>query len=266
MRLKIAMQERSGKFLLPFNYNHKLMSALYGLIRSSDQAYSLFLHNDGFVHQGKHFKLFTFSELKINGPYRVTKQGLNAGTNRLIWYVSTPVDKSIENIVMGIFEKNSIELRYSSTTLRFDITGVETMPEPEIKETMHFTCLSPIFMDTFIDDPETGKKKSWTLNYFKDNEKFVENIKNNLIRKHEIIHKRTIHPKSFRFEFDEKYINRKNGKITSLITFKAKNGSPIKLKCFNAPFTIDTDPELIKVGYECGFGSKNSNGLGMITV
>ncbi len=260
------MKVRESSFLLPFNYNYNLMSALYGLIQSSDMGYSLFLHNDGFMHQGKHFKLFTFSELKINGLYRVTKQGLQANTSCVDWYISTPVDKSLENIVRGIFENNRIELRNNSTLIKFYITSVKTIPEPEFKETMQMRCLSPIFMDTFIDDPKTGKKKSWTLNYFNNKDKFVNNIKNNLVRKYEIIHQKTFKPKRFRFEFDTSYIERKGGKITSLITFKAKNKIPIKLRCFNSPFTIKTDPELIQVGYECGFGSKNSNGLGMVTV
>ncbi|NOY54180.1 MAG: CRISPR-associated endoribonuclease Cas6 [Deltaproteobacteria bacterium] len=266
MRLKISLREQRDRFLLPFNYNYHLMSALYHLIRSSDAAYSLFLHNEGFIHQGKHFKLFTFSELKIDGPYRVTKKGLQTGTGRVNWYISTPVDRSLENIVRGIFENNRLDLMTSSEMIRFNIIGVETLPEPEFTKIMRFKCLSPIFMDTFIDDPETGNKKSWTLHYFKENEKFVENIRNNLVRKYEIIHKKTLHPDRFRFEFDKNYIERKNGKITSLITFKAKNGNPIKLKCFNAPFEMETDPELIRVGYECGLGSKNSNGLGMIAI
>ncbi|HDG98497.1 MAG TPA: CRISPR-associated endoribonuclease Cas6 [Desulfobacterales bacterium] len=264
MRLKITMQSRRGGFLLPFNYNYKLMSALYHLIYSSDQAYSLFLHNQGFVHKGKPFKLFTFSELKINGPYRVTKEGLQTKTDQVAWYISTPVDRSLENIVLGIFNNNSIELKGNGDPLLFNVIGVETMPGPDFRETMRFKCLSPIFIDTFIDDPVTGRKKSWTLNYFRDREKFVKNIRNNLVLKYEIIHKQTIKPATFRFTFDEDYIGRKKGKITSLIIFKAKSGNPIKLRCFNAPFEVETNPELIRVGYECGFGSKNTNGLGMV--
>jgi CRISPR-associated endoribonuclease Cas6 len=33
-----------------------------------------------------------------------------------------------------------------------------------------------------------------------------------------------------------------------------------------APFTITADPQLIQLGYECGFGENNSAGFGMVEV
>ncbi|MEI6848119.1 MAG: CRISPR-associated endoribonuclease Cas6 [Chlorobiaceae bacterium] len=36
--------------------------------------------------------------------------------------------------------------------------------------------------------------------------------------------------------------------------------------CDSAPFRIEAPSELIEVGYECGFGEKNSQGFGMVKV
>jgi CRISPR-associated endoribonuclease Cas6 len=37
----------------------------------------------------------------------------------------------------------------------------------------------------------------------------------------------------------------------------------IKVRGWLAPFTIEGSPELIEIGYEAGFGARNSMGFGM---
>jgi CRISPR-associated endoribonuclease Cas6 len=39
---------------------------------------------------------------------------------------------------------------------------------------------------------------------------------------------------------------------------------PIEIIANEIPFTLSGNSELIKVGYECGFGEKNSTGFGMV--
>jgi CRISPR-associated endoribonuclease Cas6 len=39
-----------------------------------------------------------------------------------------------------------------------------------------------------------------------------------------------------------------------------------KIKGFEAPFKINADPELIKIGYDCGFGNGGSMGLGCVEI
>jgi CRISPR-associated endoribonuclease Cas6 len=56
------------------------------------------------------------------------------------------------------------------------------------------------------------------------------------------------------------YIARKNGKISKLIEFKKQ----VMVKATESPFTVEADPELIKIGYECGWGEKNSAGFGCV--
>lgn len=40
----------------------------------------------------------------------------------------------------------------------------------------------------------------------------------------------------------------------------------IKVRGWLAPFTVEGSPELIELGYEAGFGSRNSMGFGMAEV
>jgi CRISPR-associated endoribonuclease Cas6 len=58
----------------------------------------------------------------------------------------------------------------------------------------------------------------------------------------------------------------KHRRVTKKITINENGRFPIDVIGIQAPFTIEGDPELIKVGYECGFGEKNSMGFGMAEV
>ena len=92
---------------------------------------------------------------------------------------------------------------------------------------------------------------------------FIFNLKNNILAKYNLVHHKEFAGNTdFEFSFDPNYIINKKGKISKLITFKDN----IKIKAMEAPFKITADPELIKIGYECGFGEKNSGGFGMAKV
>jgi CRISPR-associated endoribonuclease Cas6 len=55
------------------------------------------------------------------------------------------------------------------------------------------------------------------------------------------------------------------GKISKLIPFqKIDNNIRTKIKGFEVPFKIIAGPELIKIGYDCGFGNDNSAGMGCV--
>lgn len=88
---------------------------------------------------------------------------------------------------------------------------------------------------------------------------FSEAIKNNLIKKYKLIHGKDVADAAFSIKIDTEYMNRRSGKITKNINFKGTN-----IIGFMAPFEVTGNPELIRIGYEAGFGEKGSMGFGMI--
>ena len=70
----------------------------------------------------------------------------------------------------------------------------------------------------------------------------------------------------FSVAIDHAYEERMHGKIQKLITLKEGKSDETKIKGTLAPFTIRAPRELIEIGYECGFGEKNSMGFGMVKV
>jgi CRISPR-associated endoribonuclease Cas6 len=257
MRLKIGCETKNRVFI-PYNYHYKLHAALYKIMQKSSIEFSKFLHDTGFIDPitNKPMKLFSFSKIFFNSAHR-TKNGFE-NVRSFTFYFSTPIEPSLENLVLGIFSDQNLQLNFQGKNHNFEITKVESLPDPNYSSEMTFTCLSPI--TTTIS---TESLKSHGLDYMKPEErqKFVQNIHQNLLKKYRIIHQKEFAGQNdFQFKFDPQYIIKRQGKISKLISFKQN----LKIKAMEAPFTIKADPALIKIGYDCGFGEKNSAGFGLV--
>ena len=90
----------------------------------------------------------------------------------------------------------------------------------------------------------------------------------NLCRKYQALYGRSFLCESGQFVFaiDEAYVERMQGKVQKLITLKEGRSDETKIKGTLAPFRLRAPRELMEVGYECGFGEKNSMGFGMVKV
>jgi len=257
MRLKVSLLTRSLSFI-PFNYQFQLHSAIYNLIRKSSIEYSEFLHDTGFIGENKRFKLFTFSKLKFY-PHNIIKKGFK-NLKKIEFFFSTPVSKSFEHLVLGIFSDQKMILRFNGEENLFEITNVETLPEPDFKSEMKFTCLSPIATSTMQKRNE--KLTQHYLDYMnpEEREHFIDNLFKNIKRKYKLVNNKEFSgEENFEFHFDINYIARRKGKIRKNILFKDS-----RIIAMEAPFTLKADPDLIKIGYDCGFGDKNSEGFGMV--
>jgi CRISPR-associated endoribonuclease Cas6 len=262
VRIKItAISERPSFF--PYNYQYALHSAIYSLINESSTEYSKFLHDDGYLTEGinKKFKFFTFSKLKFS-PNKRNRAGFD-GVKKIQLLFTTSIDENLKHLILGVFSNRKIKLMLNGESCIFNIGNVDILPEPIFNNQERFVCLSPIAVST-IRVNENGKKEQHFLNYMipEERDHFVNNLKTNLINKYETINKTKYIDIDlpFKFVFDNDYLTRRKGKISKLIEFK----NAIKIKAMEAPFSIETDPKLIKLAYECGWGEKNSAGFGCV--
>ena len=67
--------------------------------------------------------------------------------------------------------------------------------------------------------------------------------------------------KAFSLTFDPHYQARHGGRISKLIDYKGT-----KIRGYQAPLIVTGPPELLRIGYACGFGDRNSQGFGMVEV
>lgn len=249
MRIKIIFQNTES-IALPVNYNYFLASAIYNYLKQSDPDYAEFLHDEGYVLEKKKFKLFTFSQLRAKKRKVVGAKIIFQSS--VVWNVSSPSEEFLGGFAAGLLSRGKLTL----AGVEFKLKDVLIPELPRFSDRMHFTCLSPITISTVIGD--AGERK---LHYCSPEESdFVEKIRQNLIRKYSLLHEREPGDDTFHMEFDREYVQKRD-KISKLINFKG-----VDIRGYMAPFYAEGNPALIKVGYECGFGDKNSAGFGMVEV
>ncbi len=250
MRIQILADVGDG-ITLPINYNYPLAGVIYRFLAESDPEYASFLHNEGYAAAEKRFKLFTFSQLMAERR-RITGDQIHFGST-LTWYVSSPVERFLSHFADTLLTEG----RLSIGQHRLRIRDVTVPRIPRFQSEMHFRCLSAITMSTKRE--RNGKQ---AMHYcLPDDPAFSDLIRQNLIRKHEAIQGRLPPDDTLTFTFDKDYIDRRKGRVTRLVDYKG-----IKIRGVMCPFRVSGSVALIQIGYECGFGDKNSAGFGMVGI
>ena len=250
MRIKI-LADVGDELTLPINYNYLLAGVIYRCLKESDPEYASFLHNEGYLGAEKRFKLFTFSQLMAERR-RITGDTIHF-RSPLTWYVSSPVERFLSHFADTLLSEGRLSVGGHQLTVR----DVNVPRIPRFRPEMSFRCLSPIVMTTVRE--RDGKP---AMHYcLHDDPALSELIRQNLIRKHEAILGRVPHDDALTFTFDKAYIARRQGRVTRLVDYKG-----IKIRGVLCPFRVSGSVPLIQIGYECGFGDKNSAGFGMAEV
>jgi len=260
MRLKIYADSKE-KCFIPFKYQCRLYDAISKILSDAATEYARFLPEASYLDATGKLILYNFSKL-FPCPRIVTRSGFE-NVERLTFFVSSPIPEEFEHIFIGIFNNKVLDMNFPGNTYHFKINKIEIVPEPEIKSSMNFICLSPITLTR-------SSSHRYYLDYTQqaDQKFFIYSIWQNLIQKYKIIHGKEYQgDPNFHFVFDQNYIERRGGNIKKIIRFDDSNSCASHLViAMEAPFQIKTSPELIKIGYECGFGESNHAGFGMAEI
>ena len=235
MRLRLTLRQKNAVEYLPLNTGYYLAGMIYKVLLQSSEAFASQLHEYGYApeHARQKFKYFTFSNLQI--PKRT-----------------------------GLFADGG--LRIDSAV--FEKERIETLADPAWSESMAFSMLSPLAVSLYRNPLEGMNSKEY-LRY--NDERLSATVLHNLQAKYRGLYGAEPPECStpFSVTFDANYIKRieENRKsVEKLITIKDASDKEIKVKAIESPFVVTGHCELLKVGYECGFGENNGMGFGMVRV
>ncbi|MFP4546848.1 MAG: CRISPR-associated endoribonuclease Cas6 [Fidelibacterota bacterium] len=252
---------------VPFNYHLQLNNIIrYALVIGIDR-----LENQGII-RGVHLetlkkviieqKHYTYSKFNYF-PKNINPDGFyNIRRGELLF--STPLPDEYFSYFINIFRDYKFIFRFNGEEITFNATYLERLECPEFSNKMHFITKSPIAVCTIWQTKFNSVRKHF-FNYVKHKErkKFISRLKQTLINKYEEVNGNLYTGNNHLFfKFDNQYIKENRGKISKLIHFENNE----KIKAFEAPFVIEADPELIKVGYHCGFGEENDRGFGCVEI
>jgi len=126
MRFKLTLRTNPGA-LLPFNYQYPLSAAVYCIIETADTEFATFLHDKGYGHGFKNFKLFTFSDIRTPFQKQGDRMRLTSGEAELTICFYMPL--AAENFIKGLFINQQLEVADRITRTIFQIVQVESLVE-----------------------------------------------------------------------------------------------------------------------------------------
>lgn len=248
MRVKLTLLATEQATLLPLNYNHAVASLIYDTLGHASTDFATRLHDEGFSINGRRFKLFTFSRLTTQRS-RVQGDRLLLVDAAVTLRISSPVAEFIEHFVTGLFQSESFNIAGA----RFTLQQAETLPVPVFTQRMSLRALSPV--------TESVRDEQGGVRFLSPEDDWSEIMQRNLLRKYQALHGHAPSDDRFHWTWDQDYLDEaaRRGRRASVLT----DIRGIKVRGWLAPFTVEGSPKLIEIGYEAGFGARNSMGFGM---
>jgi CRISPR-associated endoribonuclease Cas6 len=165
---------------------------------------------------------------------------------RLRWWVSSPLDFVIEGVALGLLEQREVRLGTSF----LHVSQVEVLPAPSFSGTMTLATLSPIFVSTG-QGVTTEKLQKRFLS--PQNPDFARVLNDNLRRK-----SIALHGQPFEGELHFEWLDDPKSKLMRV--------SDLQIRGWMMRFRVTGPVELIQLGYDAGFGERNAQGFGMVSV
>ena len=251
LELRLRLIENS---LLPCNYQYELSGCLYKILNEGNQEFTSWLHDCGFCKGLKSFKLFTFSNFYIP-RFRIEGDRLKILTDTVRLVVSFYPIEAIDAFVVGLFRDRRVEIGDRKSRVMFEVSTIERMPEPEFASRMVFKTLSPIFIEEQF--PDTGR----TVHLQPDSPKFAELLHLNLLEKY-----RAFYAREPDASWPVTRLRLLSVPKAKTITLKAGTPQETRMKGYMFQFELEGQPELLRLGYDGGFGRLNSQGFGCVEV
>lgn len=257
MRVRLTLEAIQPKTTIPLNYNYAVTSLIYKTIGNASAGYAARLHNEGYEAEHRHFKLFTFSRIETIRKWRLDDK-LLLEDPKIFLHISSPVAEFIEHFVSGLFQTEI----FSIAGAQFRFLEAETLPQPEFTSCMRFQPLSPV--------TESVRDEQNRTSYLSTEDEWSEVMQRNLLRKNFALPGRAPSDGTLKWEWDKEFIaelTRRGRCASAMVTIpKAGLERPIDVRGWLAPFTVKGSRELVELGYETGFGARNSMGFGMAEI
>lgn len=247
MRIRVAFSAREP-LVLPIHYNYIVQAFIY---KNLSEEFSEFLHDQGFRLGSRTFKLFTFSRLM--GRFEIL------GDNRIKIFppfeliVSSPLERFIRDFATSLLKNDNFELLGQGVEIE-GISVLSELDKEKCRDGLLIKMLSPVVVyKTYFD--ERGAKKTYYFNPKED--EFSVLIRENLLKKARLLNVENVENSNLKiepvFKIDQSYCK--------IIRYKETI-----IKGWMGVYKLHGDFPLLKIAYDTGLGSKNSQGFGCFEV
>ncbi len=255
MRFKLTLEVNKRAFgdVLPINYQYEQSAVIYRILSRASEDFASWLHDNGFtLENGKQFKLFCFSRLKIEKRQLLPKEErLRILSDVVEWQISFLPEKSTEKFIQGIFSNQTFEIGDKISVVQFHVRNVEVLPAPDYTEEMEFSTMSPMCLRCRQDDG--GVEYLSPLDA-----RASQAILSSLLSRYEAFYG---HPFGGAPDFQFTLLNEPK---SVLVKIKAGTLEQTKVRGFMCQFRMKAPIELMKIMYESGIGEESAQGFGCV--
>jgi CRISPR-associated endoribonuclease Cas6 len=211
----------------------------------NDENYQKFIHDTGYKLGNRKYKLYTFSRLQ--GKFKIDSiKGVITYYDEARLEIASQDDKFLSYLINGIIIKDDIYIGKNKLTIQ----NIECQND-HLKSGVKIYTKSPITAYSTFEILD--KKKTYYYTPFE--REFSKLIRENLIKKYRALYNKEPSDDSFEINCI------KNSKLKErIIIYKG-----IVIKGWVGEFVLTGSEELINIGYNSGFGSKNSQGFGYVS-
>ncbi|MBA9075708.1 CRISPR-associated endoribonuclease Cas6 [Rufibacter quisquiliarum] len=261
MRFSLTFRKTGQKQTLPLNYQYELASWIYKTIHRSDSAFVSFLHDRGYLANGKGFKLFTFSNLKLP-KFQIQGDRLLLQGDTLSLQLTFALEQSAQHFIQGLFQQQRFSLGDRQSQVDLEVQQIEAMPTPTLAEgsQLRFRTLSPLC----VSSSREHYGKIMPLYHHPADDGYENLLLQNLLNKYTAAHGHfPLPPLRPDGEFAFKVLSEPKSR---LVTIKANTPQETKVRGFLFDFELQAPEALLQLGYAAGLGEKNSLGFGCVEV
>ena len=259
MQFSLRLLATEPSTQIPFNYQYLLTGWLYRVLADADQTYTEFLHGEGYQAGRKTFRLFTFSDLRMQGYELRPREGCFVLTSPVVdWTVSFYVDQAAEAFIIGLFQDQHLSLINRHLRADFTIERIETLPLLPFTDKLTLRTLSPLV----VTEKDAGGMDQYLHPY---DDAFGPRLLSNLIDKYRSIQLGSTDNVPEPGDFSYEPLT-KAGLIRSrLVAIKEGSQQETKIRgWFGFDFRLTGPTEVLKAGFLAGLGRYNAEGFGCV--
>ncbi|WP_053959472.1 CRISPR-associated endoribonuclease Cas6 [Sulfobacillus thermosulfidooxidans] len=246
MRVTLELDSKfihHNTLVLPYHYVEWVQAAIYN---SMQQNVAQAVHDMGFPVDGRPLRLFAFS--RIQGRFRVNKETI-AFTYPVRLVIASPLKLLIQQFVNALVSAH--EFHIGPETCRLASVSVDDIDI----QTSHIRVrtLSPITVHSTMTKADG---RPYTVYYHPKEHEFEEQVLQNLLRKYIAV---TGSPFLLDKTSPPFRLRLKNEAKLNIVQYKKTI-----IKGYSGLFDIEGPPALLQIGWDAGFGDRNSQGFGLV--
>jgi CRISPR-associated endoribonuclease Cas6 len=257
MRFKIDFKlSGDPPFAIPVNYQSEISSWIHKMLHFEDSDFKDWLSTNKYLNHLGEYNLFTFSDVFF-APHKVQKDKMIVEDGNAGMIISFYAPEEIKPFIISIFENQEFKIGDSGAKVAFQITDIASLGLPAFGSMQEavFSALSPILIaepgksaETFmIPDQKDFDKVFFKSLMFKyaNLVKYMPSAQGNgLNNLNELKFKLLGKPK------------------TKRVKIKTDTPHQKSVKGYLFDFEVKAPSELLRIGYNAGFGELNNLGFG----